>query len=166
MASPLVLHGHLKPAPPRKKLSDVSLKNIVVGHRRHVLVMPCVGDHVSVERYSTGSHIFGLSGRRQRVLPPCNSVKQNGEQKLEDFVYGNTERRNTRCVFYCILCFLKWKKKKKRRKRKSNEKQGSREIRRVRGSLWVLLDRQRFVIWLPTYWWLLFPTFSWCFVLS
>lgn len=71
MASPLILHGHLKPAPPRKKLSDASpeIRVLLAGHRTHVLVMIRGREHVSVERFSTGSHISGRRTKKGKIFP-------------------------------------------------------------------------------------------------
>ncbi|CAA7018991.1 unnamed protein product [Microthlaspi erraticum] len=82
VASPLILHGHLKPAPPRKKLSDVSPEEIrvVVGRRTHVLVMPRGGDHVSVGYFPTGSHIFGR--RKQNKSFDLFPATDNGSSAL------------------------------------------------------------------------------------
>lgn len=119
MATPLILHGHLKPAPPRKKLSNASPENSVVGHRRNVLVMPRFGDHLSVERYSTGSHIFGLFSRRQRFFRLVTPLKKTENRGWKILRMGTQRQRKRRCVFYCILDFLKWEKERERKKLKT-----------------------------------------------
>jgi len=72
-------------------------------------VMPRGRDHVSVGRYSTSSHIFGLSGRRQRFFRFVTPLNKTEKQKLEDFVYGNTENKNKRLCFLLYTLFSNMK---------------------------------------------------------
>ena len=127
VASPLILHGHLKPAPPRKKLSDASpeIRVLVAGHRTHVLVMIRGREHVSVDRFSTGSHISGRRTKRVsflakdkrffRLVAPClaenrcRKILLMGEHKEKKIEKSN----ETLCC--CIDVFLNWKRPKKER---------------------------------------------------